>query len=67
MVDEKLPAADKFWHEARERVLRIAGREGFDITLAEHDDGFLFDLFDNGEYEPTDKEIVEAIKEYQEA
>jgi hypothetical protein len=55
--------ANQFWAEARERVLRVAEENGLAIRLAEHDDELLYDLFDYGSYEPTDDEIVEAIKE----
>lgn len=61
---EMMRAADELWSKARMRVLEIAAREGLNITIAEHDDSFLYDLFDEGEYEPTDDEIAEAIHEY---
>ena len=59
-----LERANKFWSDARQRVLAIAEAADLRITLAEHDDEFLFDLFDCGGYTPTDAEIIEAIEEY---
>lgn len=59
-----LERANKFWSDARQRVLAIAAAADLQITLAEHDDEFLFDLFDCGDYVPTDAEIIEAIEEY---
>ena len=47
--------------------LEIAEAAGLDISLEEHDDEFLFDLFDYGDYEPTDAEIIEAIKDAENA
>ncbi|MBO6266977.1 MAG: hypothetical protein J6M06_01960 [Synergistaceae bacterium] len=60
----KYERANQFWAEARERVLRIARAADFDVSLKEHDDEFLFELFDYGERVPTDEEIVEALEEY---
>lgn len=60
----KYERANQFWAEARERVLRIARAADFNITLRDHDDEFLYDLFDCGSYEPTDEEIIEALEEY---
>ena len=57
----------QFWDSARARVLEIAEAAGLDISLEEHDDEFLFDLFDYGDYEPTDAEIIEAIKDAENA
>ena len=59
-----LERANKFWSDARQRVLAIAAAADLQITLAEHDDEFLFDLFDCGDYTPTDAEIIDAIEEY---
>ena len=59
-----LERANKFWSDARQRVLAIAEAADLRITLAEHDDEFLFDLFDCGDYTPTDAEIIDAIEEY---
>lgn len=58
-----LERADKFWANARERVLTIAAANGLSITLEDHDDPFLYDLYDNGEYIPSGEEITTAIKE----
>lgn len=59
-----LERANKFWDNARQRVLAIAEAADLRITLEEHDDEFLFDIFDYGDYAPTDAEIIEAIEEY---
>lgn len=62
---EDLEAANKFWEEAKARVERIAAENGLAIELLDHDDEFLFDLYDSGEYVPTDEEVLEAIEEVQ--
>ena len=64
VTPEMIEKANKFWADARNRVLRIADAIGVSITLAEHDDGFLYDLFDCGSYNPTDEEIEESVREY---
>lgn len=58
-----LERANKYWEEQKERVKRIAAENGIEITLEEHDDPFLFDLFDCGDLELTDEEVLEALKE----
>lgn len=55
--------ANRFWAEARERVLKRARLLGVPVTLKEHDDEFLFDLYDNGNTIPTDQKVEESIKE----
>lgn len=62
--DVELEAANRFWAEARSRVLAIAEAHGLQVVLADHDDEFLFDLYEGGEYVPTMTEVVEAIREY---
>ena len=64
MLDRDIERANEFWANARSRVLRTAEAADLRVESAEHDDEFLFDLFDCGEYVPTDAEIVEAIEEY---
>ncbi len=59
-----LEQADKFWSNARERVMLIAEANCFHLSLEEHDDSFLYDLYDNGDYIPTGEEITTAIREY---
>lgn len=59
-----LEKANQFWSNARKRVLTIAEANCFKLTLKEHDDEFLYDLYDNGEYIPTGEEITTAIREY---
>ena len=67
MIQEEMlnefEAADRFWAEAKARVERLAAANGIRATLSEHDDGFLYDVFDCGDYDPTDDEIVEALRE----
>lgn len=57
VTPEMLERTNRFWADARKLVLRIADSIGVPITLAEHDDSFLYDLFDCGSYIPTDEEI----------
>lgn len=56
--------ANQFWEEARLRVLGVAKYNGLPVIIKEHNDDFLFDLYEGGDYIPTDEEIVEAIEEY---
>lgn len=56
--------AEQFLEKARERVLAIAQACDFNITLHEYDDDFLYDLFIDGTYAPTDEEIIEALEEF---
>ena len=56
-----LEQADKFWSNARERVMLIAEANCFPLSLEEHDDSFLYDLYDNGDYIPTGEEITTAM------
>lgn len=63
-LDADLEAANRFWSEARSRVLAIAEAHGLQLELADHDDGFLFELYDNGEDVPSEAEVVEAIQEF---
>ena len=60
---EMLQAASEFWGRARERVERIADESGFTLELEDHDDPFLYELYDYGYYTPTDEEVLEGIKE----
>ncbi len=64
VMDADLEAANRFWDEARSRVLAIAKAHGLRLELADHDDGFLFDLYDDGENVPSEAEVVEAIQEF---
>lgn len=66
VLDAEIVAANRFWDEARSRVLKIAEAHGLQVVLAEHDDGFLFELYEYGEFIPTEAEVVEAIREYSE-
>lgn len=56
--------ANQFWAEARARVLAIAKENGLHLELAEHDDEFLYDLYEEGERVPSESEVLEAIREY---
>ena len=69
-MTEQMMNAENFWSKAADRVMQVA----FDNNLdAAYDYAceeeildpieFLFDLFDHGDYEPTDEEIVAALTE----
>ena len=64
--DAEIEAANRFWAEARSRVLAIAEAHGLQVVLADHDDEFLFALYDGGERVPSEAEVIEAIREYME-
>lgn len=63
--------ANKYWEQKELQVLRVALENGLDSALEcamELQEGFsfdffLFDIFDNGDYEASEEEIVEAIIE----
>ena len=59
-----LERANQFWANARERVMIIAEANCLCLELEEHDDPFLYDLYDGGERIPTGEEITAAIREY---
>ena len=44
-------------------MLWIAAQNDIEIDLPQHDGEFLFDLFDGGDADITDEEILEALKE----
>ena len=62
--------ADRFWEaEAEGNFWRVVEANGLEsavecaIELGELDlDAFMFDLWDNGEYRPTDNEILQEVK-----
>ncbi len=58
-----LEKASLFWEYARQHVLAVAEIAGLHIELDEHDDQFLYDLYDYGDFTPTDEEIIAAIEE----
>lgn len=60
---DKYEVANKFWEAARAYVMKVAEEHdlGCDLTGA---DSFLFDLFDGGDYWPSDEEIAEAVRVY---
>lgn len=64
--DAEIEAANRFWAEARSRVLAIAEAHGLQVVLADHGDEFLFALYDGGERVPSEAEVIEAIREYME-
>ena len=66
VLDAEIETANRFWDEARIRVLEISEAHGLQITLADHDDEFLFALYDGGERVPSEAEVIEAIREYME-
>lgn len=66
MLDQKIAEANAFWDRARAYVLEVAAEIGVRVEIAEHDDGFLFDLFDGGDSVPLREEVIEAINELKE-
>ncbi len=58
-----LKRADAYWNYQRARVLWIAAQNDIEVDLPQHDGEFLFDLFDGGDADITDEEILEALKE----
>lgn len=58
-----LEKADDFWTIQAIRVREVAYEEGFPEDVAD-DESFLFDLCDNGNYEPFSWEIYDAICAY---
>lgn len=69
---EKLEEANEFWKKAEDRIDRVAFhsdsecRDAYEFLIECNDfdfDSFMLDLYDNGNRIPTDKEIVDAIKE----
>lgn len=62
--------AEKYWEEKENQVLYVALKSGLDSALEckmQLEDwsfgSFLYDLFDNGDYEASDEEIKNAILE----
>lgn len=53
--------ANAFWSDVREYTQKIAAMNNVSISLQEHDDEFLYELYDCGDYIPSDAEILEAI------
>ena len=69
-MEEKLNKANKFWERAEERVWKVAFANDLDSGIecamelyGFNMDEFLFDLFDCGEFIPSDEDILEAILE----
>lgn len=69
-MTDKMMNAEKFWNAAEERVTTVMFANNLDaaVDCAEENgdfcmQDFLFDLFDYGDYEPTDEEIVAALTE----
>lgn len=59
---KRLKRAEAYWNYQRERVLLIAAQHDIEIEIAEHDDPFLFDLFDGGDADLTDDEIISELE-----
>lgn len=62
--------AEKYWENKENQVLYVALESGLDSALEckmQLEDwslsSFLYDLFDNGDYEASDEEIKNAILE----
>ena len=69
-MDARLMEANKFWEKAEDRVWKVAIANDLDSGIecamelyGFKMDEFLFDLFDYGEFNPTDEDIVVAICE----
>ena len=69
-MEAKIIEANRFWEKAEDRVWRVAVANnldaGFECAMeltGFNMDEFLFDLFDYGEFNPTDEDIVVAICE----
>lgn len=65
-IEEKMKESDIFWAHASERVLSIANANGITVPHDHHDfelDELLFYVFDYGERNPTDEEILDAMRE----
>lgn len=63
-MDEQIKKANEFWSDARTRVISVSREAGLEVSIEEHDDPFLYDLYDDGNYVPTDGEIIAAVEEY---
>ncbi|MCC8157280.1 MAG: hypothetical protein LIO54_08395 [Oscillospiraceae bacterium] len=61
MENKKIKEADRYWEKARARVLDMADYMACDIQIEEHDDSWLFDLYQGGNHEPTDEELMNEI------
>lgn len=61
-LEKAIERANKFWKEQEERVLRIAKENGITIEVEDFN-GYLFDLFENGDADLTDAEVLERILE----
>lgn len=67
---DKMMEAEKFWREAEKRVNRIMFANNLDAAAdyAEENgefnmDDFLYEVFDYGDHNPTDDEILTALTE----
>lgn len=63
-MDEQIREANEFWAEARDRVISLSREAGLKVHIEEHDDPFLYDLYEDGDYVPSDDEIIAAVEEY---
>lgn len=69
-MTEQMRIANAFWERAEDHVWQIAGqhRMAGNLNTALQNSGysmaeFLFDVYDGGDYIPTDAEIFDAIME----
>ena len=46
------------------RVIAFSREAGLEVNIEEHDDPFLYDLYEDGDYVPSDDEIIAAVEEY---
>ena len=63
-MDEQIREANEFWAEARDRVISLSREAGLEVHIEEHADPFLYDLYEDGDYVPSDDEIIDAVEEY---
>lgn len=62
VLDQEIIEANAFWERARAYVLEVASDIGVRVEIADHDDEFLFELFEDGRV-PERFEVIEALHE----
>ena len=45
-------------------MISLSREAGLEVHIEEHDDPFLYDLYEDGDYVPSDDEIIAAVEEY---
>lgn len=64
-MKEQMELANNFWKAAREYVLAIAALNNIEVHIDEHDDEFLYILFDDGKL-PDGETILRELRELEE-